>query len=206
MEESLAAGLPRSLKTRYASALRTGRREQATKLCLDPLPKGGGAVRGMERSSLTTRSRHCLMTVPITTIPGRSGSVTSSRTTPLRHGPLRLGCRFHPSITRKTERTPQYDEASSPRVHPPRLGYVPVLEPDGRRHASRERAGLSRSSLSPSHRGLFARIERWTDATQIHWAPHVRERHDLYYETQLQHCDPSGTDPAHTPGASSAAH
>jgi hypothetical protein len=132
---------------------------------------GGGAIRGIgEKFAANPVTGTGSMSVPIATSPGRSGfgpELSLSYDSGAGNGPFGFGWSLSlPQITRKTDKgLPQYNDAEESDVFilSGAEDLVPVL--DRRRQPVRghhHRAGLHHPPLPPAHRGLFARIERWT--------------------------------------------
>ncbi|MEO8157751.1 MAG: SpvB/TcaC N-terminal domain-containing protein, partial [Betaproteobacteria bacterium] len=143
------------------------------------LPKGGGAIRGIgEKFAANPVTGTGSMSVPIATSPGRSGfgpQLSLSYDSGAGNGPFGLGWNLSlPSITRKTDKgLPRYNdvEESDVFVLSGAEDLVPVLKPDGTRYADATTApGYTIRRYRPRIEGLFARIERWTDAAGVsHW-------------------------------------
>ncbi len=138
------------------------------------LPKGGGAIRGLdEKLSVNAATGTASMTVQLPLSPGRSGF-----TPPLHleydsasgNGPFGFGWSLGaPAITRKTDKgLPQYcdSEESDVFILAGQEDLVPVLDGTGNRltltrtvYGTQFQVALYR----PRIEGLFSRIERWTD-------------------------------------------
>lgn len=157
-------------------------------------PKGGGAIRGLgEKFSVNAATGTASMAVPLPLSPGRSGF-----TPPLAlgydsgagNGPLGFGWSLGvPAITRKTDKgLPRYRDGDESDVFilAGAEDLVPVLDSGGGRLA------VTRTVFGTSYRvgfyrprieGLYARIERWTDAgTGIsHWRTISRDNVTALY-------------------------
>ena len=148
------------------------------------LPKGGGAVRGLDESfSVGAATGAAAMAVPIATPPGRSGfgpSLALSYGTGAGNGPFGLGWHLsQPSVTRKTSKgLPRYEDAIDSDVFllSGSDELVPMREPDG--HGGwAEVSGPDPSGDFTVHRyrprdeSGFARIERWLEIAtgDVHW-------------------------------------
>ena len=144
------------------------------------LPKGGGAIRGIgEKFAANPVTGTGSMTVPIATSPGRSGfgpQLSLSYDSGAGNGPFGFGWSLSlPSITRKTDKgLPQYHDADESDVFilSGAEDLVPVLvrtqtgSGSGRRLPPRTVDGITYRihRYRPRIEGLFARIERWTNA------------------------------------------
>ena len=150
------------------------------------LPKGGGAIRGIgEKFSVNAATGTGSFSVPVFTSPGRSGfgpSLSLSYDSGAGNGPFGLGWRLSvPSVTRKTDKgLPRYDDARASDVFllSDAEDLMPALTlqgglwqppPDDSRAWGTQNFAVRR--YRPRVEGLFARIERWTDAASgaIHW-------------------------------------
>jgi RHS repeat-associated protein len=138
------------------------------------LPKGGGAIRGIgEKFAANPVTGTGSMSVPIATSPGRGGfgpQLSLSYDSGAGNGPFGLGWNLSlPSITRKTDKgLPQYQDTDESDVFilSGAEDLVPVLNPDGSRHTDTTTVpGYAIRGYRPRIEGLFARIERWTNAT-----------------------------------------
>src|SRR5947199_4799127 len=121
------------------------------------------------------------MSVPLATSPGRSGfgpQLTLAYDSGSGNGPFGFGWTLStPAITRRTDKgLPGYTDADADESDVFILSgsedLVPVLNPDGRRHADNTSApGWTIHRYRPRIEGLFARIERWVDnqSGQTHW-------------------------------------
>ncbi|CAG7644579.1 hypothetical protein PAESOLCIP111_04733 [Paenibacillus solanacearum] len=148
------------------------------------LPKGGGAIRSIgEKFASNPVTGTGSMTVPIATSPGRSGfgpQLSLSYDSGAGNGPFGIGWGLSlPSITRKTDKgLPQYrddrDQESDVFILSGAEDLVPVLGQDAQGSWKREelppRTVDGTSYLIHRYRprveGLFARIERWTNASR----------------------------------------
>ena len=155
-----------------------GRNHQITPPSIS-LPKGGGAIRGIgEKFAANPVTGTGSMTVPIATSPGRSGfgpQLSLSYDSGAGNGPFGFGWSLSlPAITRKTDKgLPQYRDAEESDVFilsgaedlvPVRqnaMGVAARQEPIGRPNGS---TGFTIQRYRPRIEGLFARIERWTNA------------------------------------------
>jgi RHS repeat-associated protein len=147
------------------------------------LPKGGGAIRGIgEKFSANPVTGTGSMSVPIATSRGRSGfgpQLSLSYDSGTGNGPFGFGWSLSlPSITRKTDKgLPQYHDAIESDVFllsgAEDLMPVLVQNPEGTwvRESSSARTvdGVSYriDRYRPRVEGLFARIERWTNAADM---------------------------------------
>nr|WP_281720112.1 SpvB/TcaC N-terminal domain-containing protein [Nitrosomonas nitrosa] len=152
------------------------------------LPKGGGAIRGMgEKFAANPVTGTGSMSVPIATSPGRSGfgpQLSLSYDSGAGNGPFGFGWSLSlPAITRKTDKgLPQYQDANESDVFilSGAEDLVPVLIDKGGGKWEREHIPPRTVNGKTYHiqryrpriEGLFARIERWTNATadgDVHW-------------------------------------
>ena len=149
------------------------------------LPKGGGAIRGMgEKFAANPVTGTGSMSVPIATSPGRSGfgpQLSLSYDSGAGNGPFGLGWSLSlPSITRKTDKgLPQYLDSADSDVFilSGAEDLVPTLVLQGTqwvREVLPPRTVRTKTyniqRYRPRIEGLFARIERWTDAQGVsHW-------------------------------------
>src|SRR5580704_4735196 len=165
------------------------------------LPKGGGAIRGMdEKLSVNAATGTASMTVPLPLSPGRSGftpSLSLGYDSGSGNGPFGFGWSLAvPSITRQTDKgLPLYrdGEESDVFVLAGAEDLVPVLGQSGRRTTlSRTVYGIpfQIACYRPRVEGLFSRIERWTAAgTGVsHWRTITRDN-----VTTLYGADPGST-------------
>lgn len=149
------------------------------------------------------------MSVPIATSPGRSGfglQLTLSYDSGSGNGPFGLGWNLSlPSIARKTDKgLPRYRDAEESDVFilSGAEDLVPVLNADGSRHTDTTTAsGYTIVRYRPRIEGLFARIERWTNATDpldTCWRSISTDNITTWYgkSGQSRIADPS--DPAHS--------
>lgn len=164
------------------------------------LPKGGGAVRGMgEKFAANPVTGTGSMSAPIATSPGRSGfgpQLSLSYDSGIGNGAFGLGWNLSlPSITCKTDKgLPKYSDADESDVFIPSGAedLVPML--------SRNAAGQWLTEAvdprtvggktypiqryCPRIEGLFARIERWTnaaDATDVFWRSISKDNITTWY-------------------------
>lgn len=143
------------------------------------LPKGGGAIRGLgEKFAANPVTGTGTMTVPIATSPGRSGfgpQLSLTYDSAAGNGPFGLGWSLSlPSISRKTDKgLPRYQDARESDVFilSGAEDLVPTLAETSGTWA--EETVPSRTVGGKTYRirryrprieGLFARIERWTNA------------------------------------------
>ena len=182
------------------------------------LPKGGGAIRGIgEKFAANPVTGTGSMTVPIATSPGRSGfgpQLSLSYDSGAGNGPFGLGWHLSiPSITRKTDKgLPRYldSEDSDVFILSGAEDLVPLLRDDtgkwiqDKLTRNRTVAGIRVTYLVERYRprieGLFARIERWTNAsdpTDTFWRSISKDNVTTWYgrtaESRIQ--DPAN--PAH---------
>jgi Salmonella virulence plasmid 65kDa B protein/Insecticide toxin TcdB middle/N-terminal region/Insecticide toxin TcdB middle/C-terminal region len=141
------------------------------------LPKGGGAISGIgEKFGANPVTGTGSMTVPIFTLPGRSGfgpQLSLSYDSGAGNGPFGFGWNLSiPSITRKTDKgLPKYWDAdeSDAFILSGAEDLVPVLVKGkkGWEHQSFDSPpsdpGYKVQRYRPRIEGLFARIERWTE-------------------------------------------
>lgn len=146
------------------------------------LPKGGGAIRGIDESlTVSQATGTASLVLGVFTSPGRSNfgpKLDLTYDSGAGNGPFGLGWRVAtPSITRKTTKgLPLYnDEADSDVfVLSGADDLVPLLD-DGQRPALPARLVGERTynvvPYRPRVEGSFARIERWqeVDSGEIHW-------------------------------------
>lgn len=153
------------------------------------LPKGGGAIRGIgEKFAANPVTGTGSLTIPIATTPGRNGfglQLSLAYDSGSGNGPFGFGWLLSvPSITRKTDKgLPRYfdDEESDVFILSGSEDLVPVLQSlstvsDDDINGSSAGAGnatctqmlqgqtYSVKRYRPRIEGLFARIERWTNA------------------------------------------
>lgn len=158
------------------------------------VPTGGGAIRDIgEKFSVNAASGTGTLTVPIPLSPGRSGftpQLTLSYDSGAGNGPFGFGWSLSvPAITRKTDKgLPRYQDGSESDVFilSGAEDLVPVLDAVGNRASTtRTVHGMSYqvSWYRPRIEGLFARIERWTDATTgiSHWRSISRDNVTAVY-------------------------
>ena len=141
------------------------------------LPKGGGAIRGIgEKFASNPVTGTGSMSVPIATSPGRSGfgpQLSLSYDSGAGNGPFGLGWNLSlPAITRKTDKgLPRYSDTDESDVFilSGAEDLVPALDNNGQ-IIEQPRDGFVVRRYRPRTEGLFARIERWTDAGgETHW-------------------------------------
>jgi len=154
------------------------------------LPKGGGAIRGIgEKFSTNPVTGTGSMSVPIFTSPGRSDfgpQLALSYDSGSGNGPYGFGWRHPlPAITRTTEKhLPLYDD-SDVFILSGSEDLVPLLtQAPAPRSAFGNRYFIRQ--YRPRVEGLFARIERWTNADpqQVHdvfWRSITRDNITTWY-------------------------
>ncbi|HEX6685157.1 MAG TPA: SpvB/TcaC N-terminal domain-containing protein [Candidatus Limnocylindrales bacterium] len=154
------------------------------------LPKGGGAIRGLdEKFSTNPVTGTGSMSVPIATSPGRSGfdpQLALSYDSGAGNGPFGLGWSLSlPSISRKTDDgLPLYRDAveSDVFILSGAEDLVPVPEDPLVRMVGGATYRIER--YRPRIEGLFARIERWTNtaaATDVFWRSITRDNITTWY-------------------------
>jgi RHS repeat-associated protein len=148
------------------------------------LPRGGGAVRGLDETlSVGAATGAATLSVPIATPPGRSGfgpSLALTYGTGAGNGPFGLGWDLsQPLVTRRTSKgLPRYEDAIDNDVFllSGSDELVPMLEPDG--HGGwTDVSGPDPSGqftvrrYRPRDESGFARIERWLEIAtgDVHW-------------------------------------
>jgi RHS repeat-associated protein len=155
-------------------------READTAVPKIELPKGGGAIRGIgEKFAANPVTGTGTMSVPISTSAGRSGfgpQLSLAYDSGSGNGPFGFGWSLAlPSITRKTSKgLPQYLDASESDVFilSDAEDLVPVLGQTKHGKWEREEAPVRTVAgmryridrYRPRVEGLFARIERWSNA------------------------------------------
>jgi RHS repeat-associated protein len=158
------------------------------------LPKGGGAVRGIgEKFSANPVTGTGSLTIPLPVTPGRSGfgpSLALRYDSGAAHGSFGMGWSLGlPSVTRKTDKgLPTYNDAAESDVFiaSDAEDLVPFLAEDGTPER-RPRTVDGRSYLVTRYRprveGLYARIERWTEAGsgETHWRSISRDNLTTVY-------------------------
>src|SRR5262245_10009427 len=143
------------------------------------LPKGGGAIRGVgEKFAANPVTGTGSMTVPVAVSPGRSGfgpQLSLSYDSGSGNGPFGFGWSLSlPAITRKTDQgLPQYRDTRESDVYllSGAEDLVAVLLPGGARFVDDATApDYIIHRYRPRVEGLFARVERWTNAVtgEIH--------------------------------------
>jgi len=164
------------------------------------LPKGGGAIRGMgEKFAANPVTGTGSMSVPIATSPGRTGfgpQLSLSYDSGAGNGPFGFGWNLSlPSIARKTDKgLPQYYDADDSDVFilSGAEDLVPVLVQNAQGKWARENlpvrtvggATYQVDRYRPRIEGLFARIERWTnaaDATDVFWRSISKDNITTWY-------------------------
>ena len=162
------------------------------------LPKGGGAIRGVgEKFGSNPVTGTGSMTVPVAVSPGRSGftpQLALSYDSGSGNGPFGLGWQLAlPHIVRKTDKgLPRYADATESDVFILSGGedLVPLLRLVGAswepvvETRSLDGAEFSVKRYRPRIEGLFARIEKWTSATDpgdVRWRSISRENVTNWY-------------------------
>ena len=179
------------------------------------LPKGGGAIRGIgEKFAANPVTGTGSMSVPIATSPGRSGfgpQLSLSYDSGAGNGPFGFGWNLSlPQITRKTDKgLPQYRDAEESDVFilSGAEDLVPVLvEKDGKweredlpsRTVDTKKYQIQR--YRPRIEGLFARIERWTNQTDLKdtfWRSISKDNITTWYG-KTENSRIADTDPEHS--------
>jgi RHS repeat-associated protein len=160
---------------------------EAARVVAPTLPKGGGAIRGIDESFQTSPSTGTAsLSVPLPISPGRAGfspSLALSYSSGVGNGPFGLGWNLDlPAISRKVDqRLPRYDDGRRSDIFV-LSGYddlVPVLVEgdDGWTHDSTPRDGFDVDRYRPRIEGPFARIERWVRQADgdTHWRVITRD-------------------------------
>ncbi|WP_322755269.1 SpvB/TcaC N-terminal domain-containing protein, partial [Frankia sp. Cas3] len=158
------------------------------------LPKGGGAVRGIgEKFAANPATGTGSLTIPLPTTQGRSGfgpSLALAYDSGGGHGPFGLGWSIGlPAVTRKTDKgLPTYDDATESDVFilSGAEDLVPVLGADGQPRRHPRTVGGTTYEVTryrPRVEGLYARIERWTQAAtgRTHWRSISRDNITTVY-------------------------
>ncbi|SPP65518.1 SpvB/TcaC N-terminal domain-containing protein [Nitrospira lenta] len=170
------------------------------------LPKGGGAIRGIgEKFAANPVTGTGSMSVPIAMSPGRSGfgpQLSLSYDSGAGNTPFGLGWNLSlPAITRKTDKgVPRYHDGDKSDVFilSGAEDLVPVLNEDGSRYEDTTSAqGYRIRRYRPRIEGLFARIERWTNAQGVsHWRSISKDNVTTLYGSTDKSCV---ADPAAAP-------
>lgn len=177
-----------------------GEGEQKSAVPSISLPKGGGAIRGIgEKFAANPVTGTGSVSVPIATSPGRSGfgpQLSLSYDSGSGNGPFGFGWDLSlPAITRKTEKgLPQYRDAqeSDAFILSGAEDLVPVLFQNAQGKWERETLPLRTvsgvtyrvSPYLPRIEGLFASIERWTnalDTTDVFWRSISKDNITTWY-------------------------
>jgi RHS repeat-associated protein len=186
------------------------------------LPKGGGAIRGIgEKFSANPVTGTGSTSVPIATSPGRNGfgpQLSLSYDSGSGNGLFGFGWSLSlPAITRKTDKgLPQYrdTEESDVFILSGAEDLVPAFKkdqnsnwmPDGKGgllldEDGQEHEGYFVRRYRPRIEGLFARIERWTNAGtgEIHWRSITGDNVTTLYgkNNNSRIFDPGDSDPQH---------
>ena len=154
------------------------------------LPKGGGSVRGIgEKFGADPSTGAGSMSVPIVATAGRTGfgpRLSLAYDSGAGNGPFGLGWDIAtPAITRKTDKgLPRYDDSAEPDVF--LLSGVEDLVPVAANDSNRTVGGVQYRvrRYRPRVEGLFARIERWTNAgdpADVFWRSISRENVTTWY-------------------------
>jgi RHS repeat-associated protein len=173
------------------------------------LPKGGGALRGIgEKFAANPVTGTGTLTVPIATSPGRSGfgpQLSLAYDSGSGNGPFGLGWSLAlPSITRRTDKgLPRYQDGDESDIFilSGAEDLVPVLVEDGQGNWSREavapQEGYAITRYRPRVEGLFARIERWTRASDgdTYWRSISKDNVTTFYgkTSESRVADPTDT-------------
>lgn len=183
------------------------------------LPTGDGALRGLGKTSTADPARGTsTLTVPLPVSPARSSFHPQLQLTydsAAGYGPFCLGWDVAlPSVGRRTDNgLPHYDHATESDVFvrsgSDDLDPGPVARrrrrgrsewertPGGRRDQDRRLLG---AAVPPSHRGAFARIERWTcpdDPTDVQWQTLSRDNVATVFGADAQSRITDPDDPTH---------
>ena len=167
------------------------------------LPKGGGAIRGMdEKFAANPVTGTGSTTIPITTSPGRSGfgpQISLSYDSGAGNGPYGFGWSLSPpSITRKTDKgLPKYEDADESDVFilSGAEDLVPVFKTNPTTgefvkdakgnfvYDEFPRHGYLVRRYRPRIEGLFARIERWTKQSDgdVYWRSTSKDNITTFY-------------------------
>ncbi|CAH1073239.1 SpvB/TcaC N-terminal domain-containing protein [Candidatus Nitrotoga sp. 1052] len=192
---------------------KAGEKKQGVSAPTITLPKGGGAINGMgEKFAVNPVTGTGSMSIPIATSPGRSGfgpGLSISYDSGTGNGSFGLGWNLStPSITRKTDKgLPKYQDADESDVFilSGLEDLVPVLiEKEGKwereiippRIVGGKTYNIQR--YRPRIEGLFARIERWTnqtDLTDTFWRSISKDNITTWYGKTEESCiaDPSAS-------------
>ena len=135
------------------------------------LPKGGGAIKGIgEKFAANPVTGTASISIPLPLSPGRSGftpALALAYDSGSGNGPYGFGWSVgYPAITRRTDRgLPQYFDSLESDVYilSGSEDLVPALAADGARF-DEVRDAYRVTRYRPRIEGLFARIERWTNA------------------------------------------
>jgi RHS repeat-associated protein len=156
-------------------------RELSASLPALSLPRGGGAIRGIgEKFAANPATGTATLTISLDASPGRSGfgpQLALTYDSGAGNGPFGLGWNVAvPTIARKTENgLPRYadGEESDVFVLSDAEDLVPVLHQgdNGWTRAERVDGNWRIQAYRPRVEGLYARIERWTEAGtgDVHW-------------------------------------
>ncbi len=160
-----------------------GSRHRQNTLPTISLPKGGGALKGIdEKFAVNAVNGTNSMSVPLPVAPARGGfspSLSLSYSSGFGNGPFGLGWTVGiPSIKRKTEQElPQYQDGveSDTFILSDAEDLIPLLKKNDAtgdwEPEIRETANYHIKQYRPRIEGLWARIEQWKkkDTGEIHW-------------------------------------
>ena len=155
------------------------------------LPKGGGAISGIgEKFATNPVTGTSSISIPIAASAGRAGfapQLTLSYDSGAGNGAFGLGWNLSsPSVTRKTNRgLPRYRDAHQSDVFllSDAEDLVPVTDTAGNR-IEEVRDGFRIDFFRPRTEGLFARIERWSDLSDLEnvaWRSISKENQTSWY-------------------------
>jgi RHS repeat-associated protein len=139
------------------------------------LPKGGGAIRGIdEKFTVNPATGTASLSVPVFTSPGRSGfgpQLSLAYDSGAGNGPFGLGWRLSiPSISRKTDKgLPRYQDPAESDVYI--LSGAEDLVPAPADYRQDPGSNYDVYQYRPRVEGLFSRIERWVEhgTGDTHW-------------------------------------
>jgi RHS repeat-associated protein len=181
------------------------------------LPRGGGAIRGIgEKFTANPVTGTGSMFVPIATSPGRSGfgpQLSISYDSGAGNGAFGLGWHLSlPAITRKTDKgLPRYDDADESDVFilSGAEDLVPLLVKNSQGGWVRDASGGPRVvggstyqvlRYRPRVEGLFARIERWvnaSDSKDVFWRSISKDNITRWYGKTAESRIAGPRDPMH---------
>jgi RHS repeat-associated protein len=204
---------PQASAKSIENASATQQSNSSPKLPAIALPKGGGAIRGIdEKFAANPVTGTGSMSVLIATSPGRSGfgpQLSLSYDSGAGNGPFGLGWNLSlPSITRKTDKgLPQYRDADESDVFllSGAEDLVPLLVKNGNDWEREippvrtvDGTGYQIERYRPRVEGLFARIERWTnasDGTDVFWRSISKDNLTTWYGRSSESRITDPTDP-----------